>query len=295
MNIDNINFNNGENAFQKAYIESNEKTIDYEIQGELNYINFLSLTKGLNIISEFYDVKAACTLKGTGICAVALGQTTSDAVQKVMDSNPIDFMTSLIVVSSEVDSEIARFLKDSNIIAAPSFTKNAIEILTNRNVKYITIKTPLKDYKKYLSNDINITPLGTLIQTPNLSELDKDLFKIASKQKPTVEQIEDAVFAWKVAKHITSQAIVIAKDMKTTAIAQGLQTASVEFALDYSCDSSKEAILASDMPITVHDINVASQGRISLIIVPYASKEIIEQADKYGMSLITTGFTNILY
>jgi phosphoribosylaminoimidazolecarboxamide formyltransferase/IMP cyclohydrolase len=295
MDLNNIKFNNGENAFQKADIELNEKTIDYEINGELDYISFLSLAKGLNVISEFYDVKAACSLKGTSICAVALGQSTSDAVQKIMDSNPIDFMSAVIVVSSEVDSEIARFLKNTNIIAAPSFTKNAVEILTNRGVKYVKINTPLKDYKNYISNSINVTPLGTLIQTPNLSELDKDLFKVVSKEKPTVEQIEDAVFAWKVAKHISSQAIVIAKDMKTTAIAQGLQTASVEFALDYSCDSSKEAILASDMPITMHDIDVASQGRISMIIVPSASKEIIEKADKYGMSFITTGFTNILY
>ena len=128
-----------------------------------------------------------------------------------------------------------------------------------------------------------------------MSELDKDLFKVVSKAKPTVEQIEDAVFAWKVAKHNTSQAIVIAKDLKTTAIAQGLQSASVEFALDYSCDSSKDAILASDMPITVHDVNVASQGRIGLIIIPQASKELIEQADKYEMAIIITGFTNILY
>ena len=287
--------NYGENAFQKAELEKNDKTIDYEVNGNLTYIQLLSVIKGLNLISEFYDVKAACTVKGTGICAVALGQTTSDAVQKVMDSNPIDFMDSVVVVSSEVDSEIARFLKESNIIVAPAFTKNALEILNTRNVAYVTINTPLKDYKNYISNDVKITPLGTLTQTPNLSELDKDLFKVVSKTKPTVEQIEDAVFAWKVAKHNTSQAIVIAKDLKTTAIAQGLQSASVEFALDYSCDSSKDAILASDMPITVHDVNVASQGRIGLIIVPNASKELIEQADKYEMAIITTGFTNILY
>ena len=62
-----------------------------------------------------------------------------------------------------------------------------------------------------------------------------------------------------------------------------------------SCDMSKDAVLASDMPITVHDINVASQGRIALVIVPFASREIIEQADKYSMGLITTGMTNILY
>ncbi len=293
--MENIKLLYGENSFQNAGIERNDKTIDYNTSANLTYVNILSLVKGLNVISEFYDVKAACTIKGTAICAVALGQSLADAVQKVMDANPVDFMSSVIVVSDEVDSEIARFLKESNIIAAPKFTKNALEILETRNVTYVTINTPLKDYKNYLSNEIRVTPLGTLTQTPNTSDLDKDLFKVVSTAKPTVEQIEDAVFAWKVAKHNSSQAIVIAKDLKTTAIAQGLQTASVEFALDYSCDMSKDAILASDMPITVHDVNVASKGRIGLIIVPFADKEVVAQADKYNISVITTGFTNILY
>ena len=295
MKIEDIKLNYGENAFQKAEIEQNDKTIDYEVSTNLSYTQILSVVKGLNLISEFYDVKAACTVKGTGICAVALGQSLADAVEKVMDSNPVDFMDSILVLSAEVDSEIARFLKDSNIVVAPSFTTNALDVLNTRGVNYVKINTPLKDYKNYISNDVKVTPLGTLTQTPNLSELDKDLFKVVSKAKPTVEQIEDAVFAWKVAKHNTSQAIVVAKDLKTTAVAQGLQTASVEFALDYSCDLSKDAILASDMPLTVHDINVASQGRIGLIIVPFADKEVIAQADKYEIAMITTGFTNILY
>ncbi|MCQ2755049.1 MAG: hypothetical protein MJ231_08420 [bacterium] len=295
MKLDELEFVCGENSFQTAQIEENDKTIDYETSGNLSYIQVLSLVKGLDVISEFYDVKASCTVKGTGVCAVALGQSLADAVQKTMDSNPIDFMTSVIVVSCEVDSEIAKFLKDTNIIAAPKFTKNAKEILEAHNITYVTIHTPLKEYKKYLSNEIKVTPLGTLTQTPNVSELDKESFKVVSKLKPTVEQIEDAVFAWKVAKHNNSQAIVIAKDLKTTAISQGLQSASVEYALDYSCDMSKEAVLASDMPITTHDVNVASQGRISLIIIPNASKEIVSLADKYNMSAITTGITNISY
>ena len=295
MNINDIKLLHGENSFQKAEIEKNDKTIDYETSDKLSYIEILSLAKGLELISEFYDVKAVCSLKGTGICAVALGQSLADSMEKVMDSDPIDFMNSLIVTSTEVDSETARYLKESNVIAAPGFTEKALEYLNAKGIKNITIKTPLKDYKKYLSNEVKITPLGTLTQTPNLSELDKDTFKVVTKQKPSVEQIEDAIFAWKVAKHSFSQSIVIAKDLKTTAIAQGLQSASVEFALDYSCDSSKDAILASDMAITIHDLNVASQGRIGLVIVPFADKELITQADKYEISVITTGFTNISY
>ena len=295
MKVEDLKFVCGENLFQNADIERNDKTIDYDTSVPLSYINILSLVKGLNVISEFYDVHAAVAIKGTGIVSAALGKSLADAVEKIMDSDPVDFMSSTIVVSTEVDSETARFFRETNLVAAPKYTKNALEVMDMHKVGYVTINTPLKDYKNYLSNDIKVTPLGTLTQTPNLSELDKDNFKIVSKAKPTVEQIEDAVFAWKVAKHNTSQCIVIAKDLKTSAVAQGLQSASVEFALDYSCDMSKDAVLASDMPLEVHDINVAAQGRIGTIIVPSAQKDVIDLADKYSIALITTGFTNILY
>ena len=113
MKVEDIKLVCGENAFQTANIESNENTIDYETSANLTYINLLSILKGLSLISEFYDVNAACAVKGSGICAVALGQSLADSVQKIMDSNPIDFMTATIVLSQEVDSEIARFLKDN--------------------------------------------------------------------------------------------------------------------------------------------------------------------------------------
>lgn len=295
MKLEDIKITIGENAHQKAAIERNEKTIDYETSKSLSYTDIATIVRGLNVISEFFDVNAVVTASGAGICAVALGKSLEDAMLKVMDSNPVDFMNAIVLVSTEVDGEIAKMLKSSNKIVAPKFTKNAIEILERHDVCYVTINTPLKDYKNHLSNDIKVTPLGTLIQEPNLSELTKDSFKIMSKVKPTVEQIEDAVFAWKIAKHVNSQAIVVAKDLKTTAISQGLHRASVEFALDYSCDMSKDAILASDMPVTIHDINVAAQGRIGLVILPSASADVITMVDKYNMALITTGITNILY
>ena len=295
MNLEDFNITIGENSFQEASLERNDKTIDYTSSKELSYTDIISFSKGLDVVSEFFDVNAVVTTSGAGICAVALGKSLEDAMLKVMDSNPIDFINSTIVVSTEVDSDVAKMLKSTNKIAAPKFTKNAIEFLEAHEICYVTINTPLKDYRKYLGEDVKVTPLGTLKQAPNLSELNKDSFKIVSAEKPTVEQIEDAVFAWKIAKHANSQAIVIAKDLKTSAISQGLQSAIVEFAMNYSCDMSKEAILASDMPVTVHDINAAAQGRIGLVILPSASKEISDAANKFKMAVITTGMTNILY
>ena len=295
MNIDNIEITQGINSHQKASIKKDEKTLEYTASKQLSYIDIISVTKGLNVVSEFYDVNCAATISNSAICAVALGKTLEDAVLKTMDSNPIDFINSVIVVSKEVDVDIVKIVKPTNKIVAPSYSIKALELLDKMGICYITIKTPLKDYKNFLPEEVKITPLGTLIQSPNLSELTKDSFKVVSKTKPTVEQIEDAVFAWKIAKHVNSQAIVIAKDLKTSAIAQSLNSASVEFALEYSCDTSKNAILASDDTITVHDVEVVAQERISLVIVPMASNELIKIADKYNVALIVTGFTNKLY
>ena len=295
MNLEDFKITSGLNSHQNAAIERNDKTIDYTSSKTLSYADILSITKGLNVISEFFDVNAVVTISGTSICAVALGKSLEEAMTYAMDSNPVEFVNAYIVVSAEVDSDIAKMLKKSNIIVAPKFTKNAIDYLEGHDICYITINTPLKDYKSYLSNETIETPLGTLIQTPNLSELNKETFKVISKNKPTVEQVEDAVFAWKIAKHAKSKSVIIAKDLKTSAISQGLLSDSVEYALNYSCEMAKEAILASDMLLSVHDVNAAVQCRIGLIIVPAATKEIVQTIDKYGLAMITTGTENILY
>lgn len=295
MNIEEFEITIGANSHQTASIEKNEKMIDYSSSKPLSFLDIMSIERGLNVISEFFDVNAVVTTSNTGICAVALGKSLEEAILSAIDGNPIDFLNSNVIVSAEVDSDVVKMLKISNIIVAPKFTKNAIEFMETHDIGYVTINTPLKEYKKYLSNVVHTTPLGTLVQTPNLSELDKDTFKVISKVKPTVEQIEDAVFAWKIAKHAKSQAIVIAKDLKTSAISQGLQGSFVEYALNYSCEMAKESVMASDMPLTVHDINAAVQNRIGLIIVPSASKEVIDAVDKYNVALITTGITNILH
>lgn len=295
MILEDFEITNGINNHQNATIERNDKTIDYKASKKLSCVDILDVTKGLNVVSEFFDVNAVVVTSGTGICAVSLGKSVQEAILSAMESNPVDFTGANIISSAEIDSDCAKLLKQSNIIAAPEFTKNAIEYLENHEICYIKIETPLKEYKKHLSNETIVTPLGTLVQAPNLSELDKKTFKVISKNKPSVEQIEDAVFAWKIAKHAKTRAVIIAKDLKTSAVSQGLRDDAVEYALDKSCELAKDAILASDSALSIHDINAAVQCRIGLIIVPSASKEIAEAADKYGLALITTGIENFLY
>ena len=182
------------------------------------------------------------------------------------------------------------------VIIAPDYTSGALEILKQKkNLRVIKLNTSLQEYKNYISEEIRITPFGTLVQDSDKGELDKDKFKVVTKVKPTAEMVEDMIFAWKIAKHAKSNAIVIAKDFKTLGIGQG-QTSRVdafEIALNRACDASKDAVAASDgfFP-AIDNIQVAAQGRIAAIIQPGGSikdEEVINTANKYNIAMITTG------
>ena len=284
----------GENDHQTAKLYENDFKIDYETEFELSYNDIIAVNLGLNIISEFFDVNAIALTKNSNILGAALGKSISDACQKAFDCNPVDIVNSVVTSSKTIDLDTAKMFTEGNLVIAPDFDKTAIETMKKNSVRFVKLKTKLSDIKNWRREECKNTLFGLLVQDYNTAELNKDTFKVETKTKPTTELIEDAVFAWKVAKYAKSSGIVLSKDFKTTAISQGVSGSAIEYALDYACDASKESVLASDLPLTVYDLNVAAQGRVSLIIVPSATKEFIKRADEVGMIVITTGFSNLL-
>ena len=282
----------GTTISQSARLYQSHEILDYKSSNELGYTDILNLTLALNIASEFYDVCAAVFVKNNTLTGVALGSTIFDAFQKSIDSNPIDAVCGAVAFTKTVDVEIARLLTPEHVVIAPDFSAEAENYLDSAKIKYVKLNTPLNEYKNYLTEEIVVTPFGTVVQEKNKKELDKDSFKVVSKVKPTVEQIEDAIFAWKITKYIKSAGVVVAKDFKTSGIAQGIQTPAFEYALNTSCDNSKDSVLATDVPLTIHDLNVAIQDRISLIIQPAVTPDVLRQADKFEIAMITTGISN---
>lgn len=296
----------GENPHQKAGLYSlmdsltNQHQADYEILWgkELSYNNILDVTAAVNIVSEFYDVPAVSIVKHLAPCGVALGKDILDAYQKAFDSDPVSAFGGIVAFSQTVTEKVAKLLNAVflEVVIAPDFDEEALEILkSKKNIRLIKLNTSLEYYKKIANEEIKITPFGVLIQDSDKKELDKDNFKVVTKEKPSAEQIEDAIFAWKVCKHAKSNAIVIAKDFKTIAIGQGQtnRVGAFEWALNYACDGSKDAVAASDgfFP-AIDNIHAAVQGRIALIIQPGGSikdADVIAEADKYKISMITTG------
>jgi phosphoribosylaminoimidazolecarboxamide formyltransferase / IMP cyclohydrolase len=120
-------------------------------------------------------------------------------------------------------------------------------------------------------------------------------FKVATDTKPTDTQLEDMVFAWKIVKHVKSNAIVLAKEGKTVGIGGG-QTSRIgalENALKLACDQAKDAVLASDGFLPHEDnIYAAAQARVGAIIQPGGSvkdPDVIKLANQYNIAMVTTG------
>ena len=293
----------GENPHQKGAIYKSDRMVDYEVINgrELSFNDILNVTEATNIVSEFYDVNAVSIIRHTKPCGVALGGRRNNKKTKAFDCDPVSSFYGTVGFSKPVDSEVAKHLNSMSVevVIAPDFTPEAVELFEdNSDIKLVKLNTSLKEYRKLTREEVIMSPFGTLVQDSNSSELDKDMFKVVTREKPTAEQIEDAVFAWKVVKYAKTNSAVIARDFKTSAISQGQTNAivAVEHALNYACENSKEAVLASDAAIHAEDcIYSAVQGRISLIIQPGGSvkdQKIIDVCDKYGISMITTGIRN---
>lgn len=291
----------GENPHQMASLyDFGQKKLDYEVLNgkELSYNNIVDATAALNIVSEFFDVNAAVIVKHTNPCGVALGTTLEDAWDKALDCDPLSAFGGIVAFTKKVNLKLAEKLTSMflEVVIAPSFDIDAIEKLkTKKNLRVIKLNTNLEDYRDFQEKEIKLTPFGALIQETDRKELDPETFKVVTKEKPTPEMIEDMVFAYKIAKHLKSNAIVIAKDLKTIGICGGQtsRVGAVEIALMRVVDSAKDAILASDgfFPAT-DNITVAAQHRIKGIIQPGGSikdKDVIELADKLNISMVTTG------
>ncbi|MEI8377392.1 MAG: bifunctional phosphoribosylaminoimidazolecarboxamide formyltransferase/IMP cyclohydrolase [bacterium] len=290
----------GENPHQKAALYNFKEEVDYEILNgkELSYNNIVDICSALDIVSEFYDVSAVSIIKHNNPCGVALGADINDAYLKAFDCDPISAFGGIIGFSQKVTLEVAKHANNVflEVLVAPDFEPDALEVLRQKkNLRLIKLNTSLEDYKKLQKLDIKALPFGILLQDADKKDLDKDIFKVVTKKKPNTEQVEDMIFAWKVAKHTKSNAIVVVKEKRTIGIGVGQTSriAAMEIALDHACDDSKDAVIASDgfFP-AVDNIHAAAQCRIGAIIQPGGSikdKDVIETCDKLEIAMITTG------
>lgn len=287
----------GENPHQKAAFYSNKTNFDILNGKELSFNNINDMSAAIDLVSEFPDVPAVVVIKHATPCGVALADTIEEAYLKAFDCDSLSAFGGIIAFNRPVSEQIAKHASSVflEVLVAPDFTPEALALLTQKkNLRLIKLNTNLLQYRTLKKFDIKELSLGTLIQQEDKAELNKDTFKVVTKKKPTAEQIEDMVFAWKVAKYAKSNAIVVAKDKKAIGVGAG-QTSRIgamEIALSKVCDDMKDAVVASDgfFP-AIDNIKAAASAGITAIIQPGGSikdKDVIEEADKYNIAMVTT-------
>ncbi len=284
----------GENSHQKAayYVDNmNDGAMkDFEqLNGkELSFNNVRDMDLAWKVVSEF-DETACCAVKHSTPCGVAIAESVKMAYQKAYDADPISIFGGIVAFNKEVDAETAKLLEKIflEIIIAPEFSKEALEILTTKkNLRLIKcIKKP-SDKKEYIKVDG-----GILVQDVN-SELYENL-EIMTKAKPSQEQEKDLIFALKVVKYVKSNAIVIAKDGQTLGIGGGevsriwAAEKAVERAEKFGKDN---LVLASDAFFPFKDVvELVAKNKVSAIVQPGGSlkdQESIDECDKNNISMI---------
>lgn len=299
--IQNLKF--GENIHQEAALYSYDKELDWVLLNgsEILYEDFLNASLALEISAEFYDVNAIVVVNHQSPIVVALANNLENATNKALDSDALALFNSTVAYTKKIDLKLAKVLSEMpiNLIIAPEFEQEALEQFKKvKNIKIIQINTPLKEVLSFNQEEIKLTPFGALIQEKNTKDFDVKTFKVATKKKPTQQELEDMIFAHKIAKHSKTCSAVIAKDLRTLGICQGQPNyeSAIELALSKVCDSPKDSIVALDGTLNSKTaIQILTQDRLASLIQSGGSindNEINKYADKYEISIVTTGITH---
>lgn len=291
----------GENPHQEACLYT-ESSIDggsilsgVKLHGkELSYNNINDGNAAISIIKEF-ERPTAVAIKHANPCGVASGENILKAYKKAYECDSESIFGGIVALNRQVDEDLAKELNKIflEIVIAPSFSDAALEVLKGKkNIRLIKLEDISIPYKK--SKDIKKIEGGLLIQDKNQDLLNDDM-EISSELSPSEEDIDELVFAWKVAKHINSNGVVITKDEATIGIGLGEVNRffAVEGAIKRAGEKAKGAYLASDGFFPFKDsIEALSSAGIKAIIQPGGSlkdDEVIEKVNEEKMIMVLTG------
>jgi phosphoribosylaminoimidazolecarboxamide formyltransferase/IMP cyclohydrolase len=291
-----IDLRYGENPHQKAamYADGSGSGVANarQVQGkELSYNNIVDLQAAWDLAQEFGDPVCAI-IKHTNPCGTATGKTLAEAYVRALECDPVSAFGGVIGVNRAVDaataSEMAKLFLE--VIAAPAFEDGAkAAFASKKNLRLVEV--PAGQQNWVLKNISG----GMLVQDSDLHKLAEADLKVVSKRPPTSEEKRALLFAWKVCKHVKSNAILYARDGQTVGVGAG-QMSRVD-----SCKLGamkaqlplKGTVAASDAFFPFPDgVEEIAKAGATAIIQPGGSvrdQEVIEAADRLGLAMIFTG------
>lgn len=299
----------GENPQQKAAIYKERTDLlslpDAKVlQGkEMSFNNYLDTHSALMLALEF-DEKACVIIKHNNPCGVAIADTLKEAFIKAEKADPISAFGGVVAFNAEVDGETAMEMVNIflEVIIAPSFSKEALEIFSKKpNIRLLELPDILKfkgkgSKEKIVGGwDMKRIAGGMLLQEWDFSDEDIMTIKAVTKRQPTDEERKALSFAWKVCKHVKSNAIVYAFKDRTAGIGIGQtkRVYSAKIGAMNATEPIKGAVAASDGFFPFRDgIDVLHEMGVTAVVQPGGSikdSEVIQAADEYGMAMIITG------
>ena len=286
----------GENPHQKAamYADGSGTGVANarQLQGkELSYNNIVDLQAAWDLAQEFEET--VCTIiKHTNPCGTATGKTLAEAYVRALECDPVSAFGGVIGVNRPVDAaaanEMAKLFLE--VIAAPSFDEGAkAAFASKKNLRLVEV--PAGQQKWVLKNISG----GMLVQDADLHRLGESDLKVVTKRQPTPEEKRALLFAWKVCKHVKSNAILYARDGQTVGVGAG-QMSRVDSCKIGAMKAQlplKGTVAASDAFFPFPDgVEEIAKAGATAIIQPGGSvrdEEVIDAADRLGLAMIFTG------
>lgn len=296
----------GENPHQAATWYQNGTiptgwTTSTILQGkELSYNNLVDLEAARRLIVEFPDTPAAAILKHTNPCGTALGTTISEAYQKAFDTDSVSAFGGIVALNRPIDAATATALTQTFLecIVAPGCEPEAEEIIKKKAKVRVLI---LPDLTQGPPQTVKIIAGGLLVQNSDDVVEDTSKWRVVTDKQPTAAELAELLFAWKVAKHVKSNAIVVTRNCTTIGVGAGQmnRVGSVKLALEQAGDQAKGAILASDGFFPFDDsVKTAAEAGISAIVQPGGSmrdRDSIEAANQLGITMVFTDIRHFLH
>ena len=305
----------GENPHQKALwygLNNIGWNSAEQLQGkELSYNNLLDLQSAISTVLEFgYEIKsnlekpsvASVILKHNNPCGASISNSSANSFKNALKCDSVSAFGGIVAFNANVDKETAMNLKDIFLecVVAPSFDEEALDILkTKKNLR--VLKLPKNRIPEQNQNSLKSIMGGLLIQDNDNNEEKSQNWVSVTKNAPTNQEYLDLKFAWKICKHVKSNAIVIAKDQNTIGIGAGQmnRVGASKIALEAAKKNCSGGVLASDGFFPFADtVELASEYGISSIIQPGGSirdEESIKMCDAKGISMIFTKKRHFLH
>src|SRR5438477_7040882 len=286
----------GENPHQKAAMYSDGSGAGVanarQLQGkELSYNNIVDLQAAWDLAQEF-DEPVCAIIKHTNPCGTAVGKTLAEAFTRALACDPVSAFGGVIGVNQPLDEaaadEMAKLFVE--VIAAPRFDEAAKPKLSaKKNLRLVEIaNAPQPWVLKNVSG-------GILLQDADLRPLAQSDLKVVTKREPTPEERRALLFAWKICKHVKSNAIVYARDGQTVGVGAGQMSRvdSCKIGAMKAVLPLKGTVAASDAFFPFPDgIEEIAKAGATAIIQPGGSvrdQEVIDAADRLGIAMIFTG------